>query len=1187
MKRHMKTRIRKTDATGCIHLKWTALLCAMVCLISLSGSPQKAGADEESLFNVTYKVQPNVLLVLDNSNSMDEAFNGDANTSWVTGSRSVEGRRALINLVTTYADTMRIGLMTFRLPAASKYYLHNSPYLVSYEPKSYCPNPPAACDTYCRTGDGTAQTACQNACGAQNAAFDATYRDEIITNYNAGDEPRNRYCNLAFPKTNRMINPSDLSNYIYYKIPGTFYNGGNAGTRFCYAAAYNSNDNTSSNYACYGIKTGKNDDNNNYASYSFSGSFFPTDEDVALGFRNFGRRMYWYPTGQTWFANGSPGGGYLHVASDTNGNNDAQKNALLAKLATKENDEAGYMSCNNTGNPNACPYVVNAGLTPTAGTFRSVVNYFKSEPDYQSNVAYTTPIQEWCQKNFVVYVTDGLPSVNEGGGTDTATNLMPGVLSRIDALRAITKSISGSTYTFDINTYILGMALTADSRPHLDNMAIHGGTDVNGSAYYANDPASLITALNQVFSGIVEKSYSFSTASVSSSRLMDENFLYEASFLPLNNDPFWKGSLRKFNINNDGTIGSTAWNSGEVLRGTDASARHIYTYTTAGITRFSTDTFSAPACGGYCSATSVTAAQLGVADAAARDQVVGYFRGDPAYNPDNWKLGDIYHSNPITIGTPSPYFYDHIDTGTPNGFNSFRNDAAHLRTSANGRRLIIAGANDGQFHAFKASDGSEYWSFIPPNVLSKLQYVSHTADTAAARAGKSHLFFVDGPVVAADVWLGSGSGTTKSSSDWRTLAIFSVGRNDRDYTTGAPAVSATKYWSSSSACDVGLHDTFHSVHAPYYCGYWAFDFTGVTASLPTFKWRMNPNAAQAPYFGEPWSKVAIGRVLVNGDEKWVGFIGGGYNPGECTGGSCTDKPGKGFFVVDLSNGNILWSYKNSDNSNMEYSIAAPPTVVDTDMDGFVDRAYVGDLGGNMWQFNFCNRNSPSSCTYSSWTGGLLLSKVGGGAQSGKQPIYTAATMSKDNNGNLWLYWGTGDKVDPTGNTPAGFFWGVKVDKCVDNSNNPSPCSRNDFDNISASGASYTDTAAGKGYYINLSGSSEKILADPVVFGGVVYFTTYTPGAGTGCNVSGTASLYGIKAASGAGALAGDRSMTVGSGIASTPIVSQKPGSGTDAPDLYVTISGAGQAVSTSRVDMNPPTLSNRTNMLFWRDRRVQ
>ena len=128
-----------------------------------------------------------------------------------------------------------------------------------------------------------------------------------------------------------------------------------------------------------------------------------------------------------------------------------------------ENDETGYMSC-NTGDPNACrdianspynsPYIVDAGLTPTAGTFRSAINYFKGQTDYQSGVAYTSPIQAWCQRNFIIFVTDGLPSVNDSGTKGSATSLMPAVLSQIDALRTLTTTaIPG--YTFDINTYCL------------------------------------------------------------------------------------------------------------------------------------------------------------------------------------------------------------------------------------------------------------------------------------------------------------------------------------------------------------------------------------------------------------------------------------------------------------------------------------------------------------------------------------------------------------------------------------------------------------------------------------------------------------------------------------------------------------------------------------------------------------
>jgi hypothetical protein len=45
----------------------------------------------------------------------------------------------------------------------------------------------------------------------------------------------------------------------------------------------------------------------------------------------------------------------------------------------------------------------------------------------------------------------------------------------------------------------------------------------------------------------------------------------------------------------------------------------------------------------------------------------------------------------------------------------------------------------------------------------------------------------------------------------------------------------------------------------------------------------------------------------------------------------------------------------------------------------------------------------------------------------------------------------------------------------------------------------------------------------------------------------------------------------------------------DSPvDLYLTVSGgAGMNVSTQRVNFDPPTLANRTNILFWKDRRLE
>jgi Tfp pilus tip-associated adhesin PilY1 len=161
-----------------------------------------------------------------------------------------------------------------------------------------------------------------------------------------------------------------------------------------------------------------------------------------------------------------------------------------------------------------------------------------------------------------------------------------------------------------------------------------------------------------------------------------------------------------------------------------------------------------------------------------------------------------------------------------------------------------------------------------------------------------------------------------------------------------------------------------------------------------------------------------------------------------------------------------------------------------------------------------------------------------------------------------------------------------------------------LDNITSS--EYTDDATKHGWYINLAGSGEKILSEPAIFGGVVYFSTYTPpSGGDPCAQAGTANLYGVNYTTGAGVLpvldgSGNptgtttRSMTAGVGIPSAPILSLKPvgsysgGSSNSPADLYMTVSGgAGQNVSTTRIDFEPPTLANRTNLLYWKDRRLE
>jgi len=503
--------------------------------------------------------KPNVLIILDNSNSMDEDFYGEAVGSYSSNSKSVVAKKALRDFISALKDKLRIGLMTYSLNNdIGDYHLHNSLYFASYHPKSYCPSYSKVCSNntsqtcendedcsggscvdpcvkYCQTGNSTYKAICKSQCQASNPSFDVGYFDEIITNYSIGSEQRNRYCRLVYPKTQRMVNPTDTSHYIYYKHAYPFYSDNDEGTGFAYAPSYDPDEGcqwvsgdfcATDQYEIYTTKIGTSDGFSGYSGYVGTWWLGPTDTDLALGYEDFGRRQMWYHVGMTWFSNTSPGDGYLHVEIDDLVNDDGSPTStyedLWNKLDPKENDEAGYMSC-RLRDKNKCEYIVNAGLTPTAGTLQSAIDYFSGSD---------SPIQVRCQRNFVVYVTDGLPSVDENGNSHTADDLMPSVLEKIDALRQITKNINGTDYTFDIKTYVLGVGLSDEAKAKLDEMAVHGGTDREGHAYYADNPEELTAALNKIFTDILKQTSSGTSVSVLAERAKEGTNMLQAVFYP-------------------------------------------------------------------------------------------------------------------------------------------------------------------------------------------------------------------------------------------------------------------------------------------------------------------------------------------------------------------------------------------------------------------------------------------------------------------------------------------------------------------------------------------------------------------------------------------------------------------------------------------------------------------------------
>ena len=192
--------------------------------------------------------------------------------------------------------------------------------------------------------------------------------------------------------------------------------------------------------------------------------------------------------------------------------------SLMDELRLMDGNSTRYMSC-TASDKNDCSYIVNAGLTPTAGTLQAAYNYFSGA---------SSPIQSECQNNFIIYVTDGLPSVNESGGQASSVSLMPTVNAKLDALKTLTKGAN----TRGVKTFILGMGLNNDSRGYLDEMAYHGNTTIEGHAYYADDPEEFVNALRDIFGNIVLTASSATSVSILSEKTRQGANLIQAVFYP-------------------------------------------------------------------------------------------------------------------------------------------------------------------------------------------------------------------------------------------------------------------------------------------------------------------------------------------------------------------------------------------------------------------------------------------------------------------------------------------------------------------------------------------------------------------------------------------------------------------------------------------------------------------------------
>ena len=429
--------------------------------------------------------------------------------------------------------------------------------------------------------------------------------------------------------------------------------------------------------------------------------------------------------------------------------------------------------------------------------------------------------------------------------------------------------------------------------------------------------------------------------------------------------------------------------------------------------------------------------------------------------------------------------------------------------------IVIVGADDGMLHAFRDTDGVEVWAFIPPDMLDRLSSLFAGTGT--------HRSFADGSPVAVDIKVG---GT------WRTVVLFGCRRGGASY--------------------------------------YALDITDTTR--PKFLWRFTDGKIH-----ETWSTPAIGRVKLAGQDSYVAFVGGGPTvPGD-------DASGKALFALDVATGAKLWEYANvpgatDDRRHMLFALPTSPVAVDADNDGYVDRVYSGDAGGQMWKFDV------TAAETSGWKGKRLFAPASNDDVA-SESYGTAPGVTMDRHRKIWLLFGTTARQRAAHAPAPGRFFALRDDGDMTNGAT-----------LSEDSAGIKDVSGGapsgsRGWYLLLS-RGERVLGAPNVFNGTALFTTLV--SKRGCAAGGTAKLYAVRAWTGQAALdfatggaleaptpTSRRFKDIGHGDASVPLViTTRPlVPGTRVASFVIT-STVNREISTTAI----PAPASLKQLKSWRER---
>ena len=382
-------------------------------------------------------------------------------------------------------------------------------------------------------------------------------------------------------------------------------------------------------------------------------------------------------------------------------------------------------------------------------------------------------------------------------------------------------------------------------------------------------------------------------------------------------------------------------------------------------------------------------------------------------------LGAVINSTPAIMDPPSLDPPPDQDYGRPEAPGTYAGDHSTRRS------IIWVGANDGMLHGIDARTGFEVWAFVPYNLLPKLRTLMD------GQPVDQFDYFVDSSPKVAEV---------KVNGAWRTILVIGQGAGGTFYQAfdvteagmGGPPPDSNAYNGVLASFSNPSRVTFMWSFPRYS----EFD-TNVFASLPVsdgtaggrvrFYGDLKTSASFAEKsVGFTWSDPAVGPL--NPDRTVNAVItGSGYFPGvesQLPGrGAGAPAAGRYLYLISVEDGRLVGNpgggacggtgcidvgvIPNNIKNAIQADVAAAGASA-------VTKAYVGDLDGRYWRFDFNEAGSMSS---------TLMTAT-------NQPIYNSSALLSVGSSDQHMFFSTGSDLLPTtagGGTGTFKLFGLKDD----------------------------------------------------------------------------------------------------------------------------------------------------------------